>query len=67
MSQRQNLTRNISYERYFMIIIQRIYFMAGKDEQAKSLAQQVDSISSSRISIPDTKEKNKEQVDKFGL
>jgi len=67
IDRRKNITRSISYERFFLTIIQRIYFLAGKDDQAKSLASRVDSITNSRISIPSTKEENKKQVDKFGL
>lgn len=67
MDRRQNISRDISYSRLFLTIVQRIYYMAGKDGQADSLAKQVDQISGSRLSLPSSKEKNKEEVGKYGF
>jgi hypothetical protein len=67
VDRRQNVTRNISFSIDLLKIVQRVYFMAGKDEQAKSLADRVNEITGSRITIPSTKEENKAEIDKFGL
>lgn len=66
-SRRQNVTRNISQNISHLTIIQRIYFMAGKDQQALSLVDRVNNITGSRISVPESKEANKKQIQKFGL
>ena len=64
---RKQLTQNISFARSHLIIIQRIYFMAGQTEKAKKLAESVDDITNTRISIPKTKEANKKRFDQFQL
>ncbi|HEX6983475.1 MAG TPA: DUF2723 domain-containing protein [Balneolaceae bacterium] len=67
ISRRQNLTREISFAMSHLTIIQNIYFKAGQDERAIALANRVNQITGSLISIPSTKEENKEQIEKFGL
>jgi len=67
ISRRKNVTRDISNSINFLTIAQRIYFIGGKDKEAKALADTVNQITGSRISIPETKEKNKAQIEKFGL
>lgn len=66
-SQRENLTQDISFAISHLTIVQRIYFMADLDTQATDLADRVDSITTARISIPSTREENKEQFDQFQL
>jgi len=66
-SNRQQIAREISLSISHMTIVQRIYFMAGNDQQALDLANQVNDITGSRISIPDSKEANAEEFEKFGL
>jgi hypothetical protein len=50
-----------------LTIIQHIYFNAGNDEEAITLADEVNSITGSRVSIPETKEENQEQIDQMAL
>lgn len=66
-SQRQQVARDISMSISHLTIIQRIYFMNGDDEKALELYDQVNEITGSRISIPETKEQSKEEVDRFQL
>jgi hypothetical protein len=66
-SERQRIAQNVSYSINHLTIIQRIYFVAGNDEEALALADRVNSITGSRISIPSTKEESKAQFDKFPL
>lgn len=66
-SNRENITREISRNVSHLTIIQRIYFMADNDEEALSLTDRVNTITSGRISVPDSREANKTQIDKFGL
>jgi threonine dehydrogenase-like Zn-dependent dehydrogenase len=39
----------------------------GEDEEALSLTDRVNTITSGRISVPDSREANKAQIDQFGL
>lgn len=65
MARQQSIVRNISYASSRLIIVQRIYYMAGKDQQADSLAQQVNDMTMDRIGFPKNKEENKKQVDRI--
>lgn len=67
LSRRENVTREIQYAISHLTILQRIYFMAGEEDQAKALAEQVEMLTGSRITLPQTKEENKKQIDQFGL
>lgn len=67
MSQRENVTRDISFAVSQLTIVQNIYFKAGNDEEAIDLSNQVDQITSARISIPQTKEENQKEIDQFNL
>ncbi len=66
-SQRQQIVQDISFSINHLTIIQRIYFMDGRDEEALALADQVNGITGSRISIPASKEESKAQVAKYQL
>ncbi|WP_246068322.1 protein O-mannosyl-transferase family [Fodinibius sediminis] len=66
-SRRQRITQDISFAISHLTIVQRIYFMTGRDEQAMQLAGQVDSITGGRVSIPTSREENKKQFDQFQL
>jgi len=66
-SQRDNIARDINFAISHLTILQRIYFMAGADETAIALADEVNAITSSRIGLPTTREENKAQFDEFGL
>jgi hypothetical protein len=66
-SQRQQIARDISRSISHLTIIQRIYFMNGKDEEATALHDRVNTITGERISIPATKEDNKKEFDQFQL
>ena len=64
---RKQLTQNISFAQSHLIIIQRIYFMGGNNQKATNLAEEVSNITNARISIPSTKEANKQRFDQFQL
>src|SRR5699024_1109251 len=64
---RQQLTRGISFAISHLTIVQRIYYMAGLDEQASTLANRVDALTGGQISLPTSKEENKKQVDQFQI
>ncbi|HLR25006.1 MAG TPA: DUF2723 domain-containing protein [Fodinibius sp.] len=64
---RQQLTRGISFAISHLTIVQRIYYMAGLDEQAAALASRVDAITGGQISLPASKEENKKQFDQFQI
>lgn len=66
-SQRDNIARDINFAISHLTILQRIYFMAGADDTAIALADEVNNITSSRIGLPATREENKAQFDEFGL
>ncbi|WP_244545619.1 glycosyltransferase family 117 protein [Fodinibius roseus] len=66
-SQRQRVTQEVSFAISHLTIVQRIYFMAGLDNRATELAERVDSITTARISLPSTREENKQQFDQFQL
>lgn len=66
-SQRKSITQDILFSIRYLTIVQRIYFMAGLDQRATDLASEVDSVTAARISIPSTKEENKQQFDQFQL
>jgi hypothetical protein len=65
LSRRENMMRDISYNSSRLMVIQRIYFMAGNVEQAKALADTANSLTQNRIGFPTTREENKKQVDQF--
>ncbi len=67
MSQREDITRDISFAVSQLTIVQNIYFKAGNDEEAIDLSNSVDQITSARISIPQTKEENQKEIDQFNI
>ncbi|MDZ7693366.1 MAG: hypothetical protein U5K69_19990 [Balneolaceae bacterium] len=67
ISQRKNLASDIGYNISHLTILQRIYFMAGQDTEAKALAERVNGITMDRISLPASKEENAAQVDQYNL
>ncbi len=64
-SQRQQIGREISRSIYQLTVLQRIYYMNGDNEQANDLAEEVNSITGSRLPFPSTKEENKKEMDKY--
>jgi hypothetical protein len=64
-SQRKSIAQNISFSISHLTILQRIYFMNDNDEEAINLADQINGITGGRLSMPTTKEENKEQVDQY--
>lgn len=67
ISQRDNVARDINFAISHLTILQRIYFMTGEADTATTLAEEVNSITSSRIGLPATKEENRAQFEEFGL
>lgn len=65
--QRQHVARNVSLAVSTLTIVQRIYYMNGNDEQANELYNRVNEITASRISLPETKEENKKEIDRYQL
>lgn len=65
--QRQRIVQDISFSINHLTIMQRIYFMDGRDEEALALYDRVNEITGGRISIPSSKEESKSRVDKFQL
>ncbi|MEX2641760.1 MAG: DUF2723 domain-containing protein [Balneolales bacterium] len=64
---RQSRIRDVSYDSSRLMIIQRIYFSAGMDEEAMALAAQVDSITGGRLPFPQSDEENRDQVERMGM
>lgn len=67
ITQRQNLGNEIGYSISHLTILQRIYFMAGEDEEAKALAERVNGITMDRIGLPTSKEENKAQIERYNI
>jgi hypothetical protein len=67
ISQRDDAARDINFAISHLTILQRIYYMFDETEKATNLANEVNSITSSRIGLPDSKEENKKQFDQFGF
>lgn len=66
-SQRKRTIQSIYSAISRLTIIQNIYFEAGNDEEATTLADEVNGITGSRVSIPETKEENRKHVEKMAL
>ncbi|MGM0545147.1 MAG: glycosyltransferase family 117 protein [Bacteroidota bacterium] len=66
-SERQQIAQDISMAVSHLTIVQRIYFMNGDDDQALELHDRVNDVTGSRISVPESKEENKKEVDQFQL
>jgi len=66
-SRQQQIGREISRSIYHLTILQRIYFMNGDDEKAKALAEEVNSVTGSRLPFPKTKEENKKEIQNYPL
>ena len=64
-SRRQQIGREISRSIYQLTILQRIYFISGNDQEAKDLAEEVNSVTGDRLPFPSTKEENKKEVDRY--
>src|SRR5699024_11295320 len=60
---RQQLTRGISFAISHLTIVQRIYYMAGLDEQAAALASRVDAITGGQITYAVFCLKNKQSIE----
>ncbi len=64
-SRRQSLIQNIYAPIYNLIIIQRIYYMVGRDEKANQVATRVNEITAERLQFPQNKEQNKKQIEQL--
>ncbi|MFH5885370.1 DUF2723 domain-containing protein [Halalkalibaculum sp. DA3122] len=67
VSQRQSLGNEIGYSISHLTILQRIYYMAGEDEQAGALAERVNGITMDRIGLPTSEEENKAQIEQYNI
>ncbi|MDX1618090.1 MAG: DUF2723 domain-containing protein, partial [Balneolaceae bacterium] len=67
LARREGMVREISFSLSHLTIVQRIYFMADRDEEALQLADRVNSITMDRIGIPASEEENRKQVEQFNL
>ncbi len=67
VSKRDNIARDLNFAISHLTIVQRIYYMSGKDARGDSLADEVNAITSSRIGLPSTKEENRARMQEFGL
>jgi len=67
MSRRKSVSRSISRDIFHLTIIQNIYYLAGNDEQATALAEEVNGITGNLISLPTTREENEAQMEKYGM
>ncbi|MDX1637246.1 MAG: DUF2723 domain-containing protein [Balneolaceae bacterium] len=67
ISQRENLANEIGYNISHLTILQRVYFMAGMDEEAIAMAERVNGITMDRISIPTSREENRKQIERYNL
>lgn len=64
-SQRQSITREISFSVSHLTILQRIFFLNGDDERAINIADQVNEITGGQLTMPTSEEENKKQVDQY--
>jgi hypothetical protein len=63
-SKSQNISNKISSAFRNLIIIQRIYFMADKNDKAKNLAAKVDDITNGSLKFPQSKKASKKALKK---
>ncbi len=63
----RNNFSDISQTRSQLIMLQHIYYMAGKERKAENVAAQFEQITGGRFPFPQTKEENKKLFEKFGL
>lgn len=66
-SSSKNEAQQVSYASSRLIYIQRIYFMADNEQEAKDLAAQVNEMTMDRLRFPTTEEANKSQVDRMPM
>ncbi|HYW36349.1 MAG TPA: hypothetical protein VE868_13145, partial [Balneolaceae bacterium] len=61
-SQSQNLGDKLYGALDNLMIIQRIYYMAGQDNKAKAVANRVNNITGKRIQFPSNKKQSKKAL-----
>mgnify|MGYP000168043535 CR=1 FL=1 len=66
-SSRKNQAQQISYATSRLIYVQRIYYMADKDQKAQDLASQVNDLTMNQLSFPSSESANKQQVDRMPM
>lgn len=67
IDRRENVVQDINFSINHLTILQRVYYMAGKDEKAVELARRVDEITAARIGLPKSREENKALIDNYNL
>ena len=63
--QRKRIVRQISQNSSHLMILQRIYFMAGENEQAVQLGEKANEITQNRVGFPTTEEENRKRVNQM--
>ncbi len=57
----------ISFAVSQLTILQGVYFKTDRDEMARELAMEVNLMTEGRVPMPDSREANREQIDRFNL
>jgi hypothetical protein len=65
LSGRQTIIQNMYGAIHNLMILQRIYYMAGKDDKAEALTSKVNDITGQRIKFPQSKKESKEKMDEL--
>ncbi len=63
----RNNFSDISQARSQLIMLQHIYYLAGKEQKAENVAAKFKQITGGRYPFPQTREENKKLFEKFGL
>jgi len=61
------IVNDISFAVSQLTILQRVYYLAGHDDRAEALANEVNLLTEGRIPMPSTYEENEEQIQRFNL
>lgn len=61
------VVNDISFTVSQLTILQRVYYLAGRDDKAEELANEVNLLTEGRIPMPSTYEENEEQIERFNL
>jgi hypothetical protein len=66
VSQSQDIGSNIDNAYFNLVLMQHIYYMAGKDEKGDQMASRVKKITHGLLKFPSDKKENKKEIKKLG-
>ena len=61
----QEYSMDLSYDNSLLLVIQRIYFMDGNEQEALSMAEEVTTLTGGRISFPTTAAESRSRVERI--